>query len=271
LEFTPSIGHDGRSTAPPGPGDLPRSGKCLRSGDCSRPVIRYAGPVAFQVGDGRPHRSQRPIGRQFSDPQTEFGRHLRPPGRLVPVGLGVQPRPPVRGCASRRASRVTVLRAIGETTAASAAGAGVPTFSLAGDPSPPGNTMAAGDLVAIRETDGVTRLYTVSSFVGLAVTLTTNLVAGVSSGSWVYNFGVLTDIDPYTGEPHEVYDLEANVVTDWVSNVGIIGSHLPDQPLLVSIDNVIDPGYILRMVHAYANPGQPLVSTTDPGLSFPIM
>jgi hypothetical protein len=84
----------------------------------------------------------------------------------------------------------TVLRAIGQTTAASVAGAGVNSFSLAADPGPAGNGLAASDLVAIRETDGVTRLYVVTSYSGGTLTLTSNLVAGVAVGSKVYDFGV---------------------------------------------------------------------------------
>lgn len=145
------------------------------------------------------------------------------------------------------------------------------TFSLAGDPSPPGNPLGSGDLVVIRETDGVTRLYTVSSFSAGTVVFTTNLVAGVAAGSRFWNFGQLTDTDPFTGLPHEVYELEPSTVVDWVSPTGFISSHLPDQPLLVSIDNLIAAGYILRLVHAYGTVGQVLVSATDPGLSAPIM
>ena len=84
LEFTLSIDHDGRSTAPPGPATFPGAGSGLGP-ELLRPPSGTPGRP-FQVGDGRQHRGQRPVGRQFSGPPAEFGGHVLPPGRLVPVG-----------------------------------------------------------------------------------------------------------------------------------------------------------------------------------------
>jgi hypothetical protein len=133
------------------------------------------------------------------------------------------------------------------------AGPGVATFSLAGNPGPPGNALAAGDLVAVRETDGVTRLYTVSSLSAGTLVLTTNLIAGVAVGSKAWNLGNVTDVDPFTGLAHDQFDLPAGVVTALESEVGIISSHLPDQPLLLDITQLTNAGLV---VHANWPAGQ---------------
>lgn len=147
--------------------------------------------------------------------------------------------------------------------AASVAGPGVNTFSLAGDPSPRGNGLAAGDLVAIRESDGVTRLYTVLTYTGGTLTLTTNLVAGVAVGSKVWMFGVEADTDPYTGAAHETYALPAGQTTNHESPWGFIGGHLPDQPVLVSIDNATNAGVLNFACWTYGSLGQVVLSSSD--------
>jgi len=167
------------------------------------------------------------------------------------------------------AHTMTILRPIGQTTAASVAGAGVAAFTLTGDPGPATNLLAAGDLVAIRETDGVTRLYVVLTYSGGTLTLTTNLTAGVAVGSKVWDFGVEADTDPYTGAAHEVFPLAGGTVTTTrEATTGLIGTHLPDQPLLLSVDNIANAGSLDYATWGNSTggvSGRPLLSSSDAG------
>lgn len=175
--------------------------------------------------------------------------------------------------ASTTAHTATVLRAIGQTTASSVAAAGVAAFSLAADPGPAGNLLAPGDLVAIRETDGVTRVYKVDTYTGGTLTITSartgdpaTLVHGVGVGSKVWDFGVEADTDPFTGEAHETYALAASATTTREAATGLIGSHLPDQPVLFSADNVTAAGTLDSMTWAVGTLGSVVLSGSDPGL-----
>jgi hypothetical protein len=143
---------------------------------------------------------------------------------------------------------VTVLRPIGKTAAGSTAGAGATSFTLAGDPGPAGNLLAANDIVAIRETDGVTRNYKVVSYAAGTLTIgadnggPASLVAGVAAGTKVWDFGVEGDTDPYTGRVHPniTVPLSSNMVRS--NTEGMTCGHELDSPLLWSSANGTNAG-----------------------------
>lgn len=171
------------------------------------------------------------------------------------------------------AHTATVLRAIGQTTSASVAAAAASSFTLAADPGPAGNLLAAGDLVTIRETDGVARVYKVSTYTGGTLTITNartgdpaTLVAGVAIGSKVWDFGIEADTDPFTGEPHETYALPASTTTTREATTGVIGGHLPDQPVLFSADNITAAGVLDYMTWGVGTLGSVVLSASDQGL-----
>ncbi len=150
------------------------------------------------------------------------------------------------------AHTLTVARPIGATTANGSAASGQPVINLTADPGPAGNLIATNDLLAIRETDGVTRLYTVSSVATLAVTLTTNLVAGVANLASVWDFGVLADTDPATGLAHPTWRLPASVATTYEDReAGVVASHVAESPLLVDSNNITAQGYLDQISWAY--------------------
>lgn len=158
---------------------------------------------------------------------------------------------------------LTVCRALGRTSFTADGAAGQAVVSLLVQPGVTGNLLAANDLVAIREIDGVTRLYIVqavpSTYPG-NVTLTTTLTAGVSqSASTFWNFGILTDVDPITGVAHPTFDLAASVTTTYLEDTnGVVASHVPDSPLLLSVDNITNAGTVAQTGWGYTRDVWPL-------------
>lgn len=150
------------------------------------------------------------------------------------------------------AHTLTAARPIGRTTASAAAAAGQAVINLTADPGVSGNLIAANDLLAIRETDGVTRLYTVSSVSGLAITLTGNLTAGAAAGAAVWNFGILGDTDPVTGAAHPTLVGTASATSTFEDREGgVIAGHLTDAPILVDSNNATNAGTIQQLSWSY--------------------
>lgn len=141
------------------------------------------------------------------------------------------------------AHTLTFLRPIGRTTASSAAAAGQAVINLTADPGPAGNLIAANDLLAIRETDGVTRLYVVSSVSTLAITLTANLAAGAAAGAKVWNFGVAADTNPADGAAHPAFAGTASAATTYEDREnGVVATFERDDPILFDSDNATAAG-----------------------------
>lgn len=154
--------------------------------------------------------------------------------------------------AAGTAHTLTFARPIGRTTASVAAASGQAVINLTADPGVTGNLIAANDLVAVRETDGVTRLYIVSSVSGLAVTMTSNFTAGVAAGASVWNFGLLTDTDPRTGLAHPTLLPPASATTTYEDREGgVIAGHEPDAPLLVDSNNASAAGTLQQVSWSY--------------------
>lgn len=159
------------------------------------------------------------------------------------------------------AHTATVLRSIGSTYATTAANAGQADVIVAADPGPAGNGIAAGDLIAIRtNSDGITRLYVVSSWASVtrAITFTTNLTVAVAVRDMVWDFGVESDTDPVTGEAQQAYGLPAATnpqeTTYEQDTVGINASNNVYEPLLISVDNATNAGVILETVYTQTVP-----------------
>lgn len=172
--------------------------------------------------------------------------------------------PPFPGAVSRitkvvytaagTAHTLTFLRPIGRTTAAATGAAGQANVSFAAEPGAGANILAANDNVAIRETDGITRNYLVSSVPGAypgTVVLTTNLVAGVVSGSKIWNLGVETDTDPATGLAHPALAGTASVTSTYQdSDGGVVGGTAQDDPILFSSNNATAAGTLNHLTHS---------------------
>lgn len=156
--------------------------------------------------------------------------------------------------AAGTAHTLTVLRPIGRTTASAAFASGQAVINLVADPGTTvaSNAIAANDLVAVRESDGITRLYTVSSVSGLAITMTGNFTTGGAAGADVWDFGIASDTDPYTGQAHQAYNVPASATTTWSDTVGgVAASNNRDEPLLVQDSNATATGTIEQVSYAY--------------------
>jgi hypothetical protein len=157
--------------------------------------------------------------------------------------------------AAGTAHTLTGLRMIGRTQATTAAAAAATSVTVAADPGPSGNALAANDLLALRELDGVQRLYVVSSVPSSypgAVVLTAGLTAGMNPGASVWNFGVEADTDPRTGEAHQSWAIASGAQTSLTDTEGgLIASIGPDEPILLSDDNATAAGTIDQVCFSY--------------------
>jgi len=154
--------------------------------------------------------------------------------------------------AGATAHTVTACRPIGKTTASAASTATATVINLNADPGPSGNALAANDLLAVRETDGVTRLYTVSSVATLSITLTGGLTAGLAAGGSVWNFGVTGDTDPTIGRAHPTWRGVASDTSTYEDREGgVVAGHEADAPILIDSDNATDQGYLDLLSWSY--------------------
>lgn len=131
-----------------------------------------------------------------------------------------------------------VMRPIGRTTVAAAATTSVAAVTLAADPSPSGNTIAAGDQVVMQYADGTFRRTQVNTSgwdsTNLILTFTGNLPANVAAGAQMWMFGVNTDTDPTTGSAFPVIPTTVNTNnTAVVFGPSGMGGVQKGDPLLV--------------------------------------
>lgn len=136
------------------------------------------------------------------------------------------------------ANDCNVLRPIGRATSTAAYGTNVAAIVLNTDPSPSGNTIAAGDQVIIRHSaDGTYRRYQVNTS-GWAsntntVTFTANLAAAVAIGDKVFNMGIYSDTDPVLGTAFPAFPTTANATNTFTFGPsGVRGAQVGD-PLLI--------------------------------------
>lgn len=181
-----------------------------------------------------------------------FGRLAAAAG--TPINRLVPPRPggitrvsTLKATGADVFHRVTALRPLGTTTSRLATAAANAVLHLTADPGASiSNPIAAGDYVAVREIDGLTRQYKVLSVSGTDVTLTTTLVYGAAVGAKVWFFGVAADTDPRTGEPHQWWELGAATVTFSDDVAGVVATLSSDEPVLLqhSNDNTGTSGHV---------------------------
>lgn len=147
--------------------------------------------------------------------------------------------------------------------------AGIAAVTVAG--------IASGDFVALREKDGVTRVYkcsTVSQGPPLTVILTSvlgtglgtagdGLIAGTIGGEDLWFFGLTTDVDPRMGQPHPHYlsgagtanvTFGAGVVAAGATECpeSIVSSVGYDEPILISSNNATAAGTIVQVAWGYS-------------------
>lgn len=149
------------------------------------------------------------------------------------------------------AHTITFLRPLGRTVANGANAAGQAVLNLAADPGSAAliyggtvNAIATNDYIAVRESDGITRLYKVSSVATLAITLTANLAVGTVGGESVWFFGITTDTDGRTGKAHPFLKggAASAVKTFTDRESGVISSIGTDEPIMVNSNNATNAG-----------------------------
>lgn len=155
----------------------------------------------------------------------------------------------------------TFLRPLGRTTVASAAAAAQTDFVLTANPGTTAayggisNGIAANDFVAIRTaSDGITRLYKVSSVSTLTITLTANLTVALAAGDDVWFFGVTGDTDGRSGAAHPAHTLTASVQTSKEDREGgVVATFSKDEPILFNSNNATAAGTLDQLNYCYTN------------------
>lgn len=176
--------------------------------------------------------------------------HLVPPRRSAYTRLTK-----LRLTAAGTAHTATILRPLGNTTVAATAAASQTDFTLTANPGPSGNALAANDWIAIRTaSDGITRLYRVSSISSLVVTLTGNLTVALAAGDKVWMFGATSDTDPRTGDAHPTFAIPASATTEYSDTVGgVVASVGKDEPILVQSNNATATGALEQTSYSYTH------------------
>lgn len=154
---------------------------------------------------------------------------------------------------------LTFLRPLGLTKVNGAAASGQAVVNITADPGATANSyggvnnpIAANDFVAIREKDGITRLYKVSSVSTLAITLATNLVAGCVGGESFWDFGVPADTDGRSGSAHPALKPTLSADTTYTDrDGGVVASYAADEPILINSDNPTAAGTFKNFSWAY--------------------
>ena len=136
------------------------------------------------------------------------------------------------------ANNFTFMRPIARAQATVAGLTNVATITVDADPSPSGNTIAAGDQVVVGPcSDGSYRRGQVNTSgwnsTTKVITLTANNAAAFAVGTKVYNFGVPGDTDPITGAAFPVFTPTANTVGNCVFYGGGFVSAAKGDPLLI--------------------------------------
>lgn len=199
-------------------------------------------------------------GYGFGKSSVAFGTVISvlvpPSGRARP---GVTRVTKIAYTAAGTAHTITCLRPLGRTTVAAAAAASQTDFVLAANPGTTAgyggisNGIAANDFVAIRTaSDGITRLYKVSSVNTLTVTLTGNLTVALAAGDVVWFFGITSDTDGRTGQAHPAFTGTASVTTTYEDReAGVVASVAVDEPILVQSNNATATGTIEQVSFVY--------------------
>lgn len=134
------------------------------------------------------------------------------------------------------------MRPLGRANVATAVAADAgATLTLDADPSPTGNTIAAGDQVIYEGTDGTYRKAQVntSGWNGTTkvVTFTANVANAVAVGAKVFNFGIFSDTDTATNLVHSIFQSVVNTRQSFVFYGGGVKGNQPGDPLLFYCPN----------------------------------
>jgi hypothetical protein len=169
---------------------------------------------------------------------------------------------------------LTMMRPLNYTTFSAAAAASQAVVNITADPGvyanykwplpnaqvavrTADNPIAANDYAVYQAADGTWVMDTVASVSTLAITMTTNVpTGGVLTGGLFYWFGISTDTDPATGNPHVQFDAApaAGSGTSRVTfgpdgNGGLCALH-PGDPLIIYSPNTTAAGF-LQLVAGY--------------------
>jgi len=158
------------------------------------------------------------------------------------------------------AHTLTFQRTLGRCLCASVVAAAGTVITLNKDPGAAANSygglnnpIAANDFLAVRETDGIARLYKVLSVAGLAITLTAGLAVGVNASSDVWHFGITTDVDGRSGKAHPAFAPPVSVTTSYVDrDGGVVATYALDEPILISSNNLVAAGTFAQISWAYS-------------------
>ena len=152
---------------------------------------------------------------------------------------------------------ITAQRVLGRTTANGVNAAGQAVLNLMADPGAPAygggtDALVANDFIAVRESDGITRLYKISSVSTLAFTLTANLAVGTLGGESVWHLGVPGDTDGRTGNTNPAFKSVASTLTTFTDTVtGVVASIANDEPILISSNNITATGTLNQLTWAF--------------------
>lgn len=158
------------------------------------------------------------------------------------------------------AHTLTFLRPIGKTTVASAAATSQAVVNFTANPGTTAgyggisNAIAANDFVAIKTaSDGITRLYKVSSVSTLAITMTSNVVVAMAAGDQIWFFGITTDSDGRTGAAHPALlgGAGSAAVTFSDTEGGVVATVAKNEPILVNSNNATNAGTINQLSWTY--------------------
>ena len=155
------------------------------------------------------------------------------------------------------ANDFTFMRPIGRAnvSVAYAANTGA-SLTLDADPSPSGNTIAAGDQCVIQAADGTYPRAQVNTAgwngTTKVVTFTANVTPAVSIGAKVFMFGISSDTDPVTGLAFPVYTPAVNTTGTNVAfgGVGFVGA-APGDPLMIYNPNATAATNLNYTTYAY--------------------
>ena len=113
---------------------------------------------------------------------------------------------------------------------------------------PAGNDVAASDVIAYQQADGVWVFDTVASLATLAITLTTNIAVELPSGSKVRIFGVIAD-----GAVFTLTCTAAGAPNEWGDGDPFIVAPTVGDPLVLQIDNATNASTLEHMLCAWIN------------------
>ncbi len=154
------------------------------------------------------------------------------------------------------------------TTVSAAAASGQAVVNIAAQPGSAAHGIQANDFVAITESDGIQRLHKVSSVSTLAITLTTNLVTGVTAtgqysvaanNCYFWCFGATGTTDPNSGSVHPQLNVTAStnlvLADDTGTGAGVLATYLTNSPILIQSNNATAQGYLQQVAAAWSEGG----------------